>query len=195
MNIKGLSIKNIINMSAEDINKLNTKDLRQLVGRLVSASNKRVKRLEKSELGLLSPAYQSVKRRGRLFSTKNKQINQLRNEFKVAKNFLNMKTSTAKGFKELRKETVTRLGKEFDSIEQEKRFWQTYRKIEESGNILPNDKGGSAKVQEILANKLNENPDANIDDLIDDIDDDITKAYEEYFEDTEEDEDEFFTNE
>ena len=100
MNIKGLSIKDIINMDFEDVQKLTRKELASLTSRLVSASNKRIRRLEKSELSE-SPALRSLKSRtGNIrLSVKGKSQGQLQKTFTEAKHFLNLKTSTIGGYK------------------------------------------------------------------------------------------------
>ena len=93
MNVKGLKISDIMDLSWEKLNSLNIEDMRLLTGRLVSASNKRIRRLSKATRGTSSFAYQYVEERGKNFSTRGKDINQLRTEFKTAKQFLSMKTS------------------------------------------------------------------------------------------------------
>ena len=100
MDVKGLSIQQILNMEWEDVQKLSRKDLARITSRLVSSANKRLKRLEQSTLGE-SPAYRSVKARtGDVrFSVKRKNQGQLQNVFSEAKHFLNLKSSTVKGIK------------------------------------------------------------------------------------------------
>ena len=99
MNLKGLSIKDIMNMEWDDIQKLTRKELSSITSRLVSATNKRIRRLESSDLGE-SPALRSIKTRtgeDRL-SVKGKSHGQLQQVFTEAKHFLGLKTSTISGF-------------------------------------------------------------------------------------------------
>ena len=49
MNVKGLKISDILNIDLETFNKLNEKELRALTSRLVSAGNKRIRRLQQHE--------------------------------------------------------------------------------------------------------------------------------------------------
>ena len=64
MDVKGLSIQDIIDMDWRDINRLNEKELRELSMRLNSAANKRLRRLEKSGQSEWSSAYAHVKKSG-----------------------------------------------------------------------------------------------------------------------------------
>lgn len=155
MNIKGLSISDIMNMDWEQLNSLSESDFRKLTGRLVSASNKRVRRLSKTSRGTSSFAYQFTEERGRMFSTRGKNLNQLRNEFKASKQFLQMKTSTVKGWNKYRKEMEQRTGyaTENESMNWSERtwskYWKVYRRFEEThGGTMK--KGDSDRIQKML---------------------------------------------
>ena len=101
MDIKGLSIDDIIDMDWRDINKLSNAELKQLSSRLNSASNKRLRRLESSGLSEWSPAYQHVQRSGGDFSVKGKETRvQIKNEIERASDFLRAQTGTAAGTRE-----------------------------------------------------------------------------------------------
>lgn len=155
MNIKGLKIQDIMSMSWDDLNKLSGKELRQITGRLVSASNKRIRRLEQTSRGKSSFAYQSVKERGRKFSTRGLNTNQVRNEFANARRFLNMKTSTVKGWKDYREIMLERITKTLDidelgwSEKTESKFWKVYRRFEETHGGQYK-KGDSDRIQQVL---------------------------------------------
>ena len=58
MNVKGLKITDILDIDLDTFNNLNEKELRALTSRLVSAGNKRIRRLEKHDIN--SPAMQSL---------------------------------------------------------------------------------------------------------------------------------------
>ena len=107
--VSGLKIKDILNMDVSDFNKLGKKDLQKVTGRLVSAANKRYRRA--TAAGVTSPAFSYVEKTG-VFSTKGKNINQLRAEFVRAKNFLEAETSTIKAAKQFMKESIEALKKE-----------------------------------------------------------------------------------
>ena len=162
MNIKGLKISDIMDLSWERLNNLTLKEMRQLTGRLVSASNKRIRRLSKTARGTSSFAYQYVEERGKNFSTRGKDINQLRTEFKTAKQFLSMKTSTIKGWKKYRKEMEQRTGyaTSGESVEWSestwKKYWKVYRRFSEThGGTYK--KGDSDRIQQMLTEIMNSN--------------------------------------
>ncbi len=105
--VSGLSIKKILEMTPGDLNKLGKKDLQKITGRLVSAGNKRIRRAE--EKNITSPAFAYIRDNGGVFSTKGKNLNQLRSEFARARNFLTAETSTIKGAEKFRDESIANL--------------------------------------------------------------------------------------
>ena len=129
--VSGMSVQDILNMDINTFNKLNTTDLRKVVGRLVSAGNKRLRSFERA--GERSPATRHVAKSGGKFSTKGKDLNALRSEYTRAKNFMQAKTGTRKGWKQVKKETIASLKKhgvemtesQFDNI------WAAYEDLKE----------------------------------------------------------------
>lgn len=107
--VSGLSIDDILNMDIVDFNRLSEKDLKLVVGRLVSAGNKRLRRMKAK--GLISPAMVSLDKTpgGMGFSVKGKKINELRKEYARARNFLTKETSTVKGYTKVLLKTVDTL--------------------------------------------------------------------------------------
>ena len=155
MNVKGMKISDIINMDWEQLNRLSGKELKQLTSRLVSASNKRIRRLEKTTRGKSSFAYQTVEERGRMFSVRGKDTNQIKQEFKLSSNFLKMKTSTVKGWKKYREQLEERTasatsGESMDwSDKTWSKYWKVYRRFEEQhGGTFK--KGDSDRIQRML---------------------------------------------
>lgn len=155
MNVKGLKITDIMSMDWEQLNRLSTKEMKQLTSRLVSASNKRIRALEKTKLGKSSFAYQSVANRGRKFSVRGKTVGQVKQEFSLASNFLRMKTSTVKGWQKYRKSVEERTAGATggESVEWSERtwgkYWKVYRRFEEQhGGTFK--KGDSDRIQQML---------------------------------------------
>lgn len=184
MDIKGLKISDIMDISWEKLNSLNLEEMRQLTGRLVSASNKRIRRLSKTARGTSSFAYQYVEERGKNFSTRGKDINQLRTEFKTAKQFLSMKTSTIKGWNKYRKEMEQRTGyaTSGESVEWSestwKKYWKVYRRFSEThGGTYK--KGDSDRIQQMLTEIMNSNDKRkSVDSFQKMIEDEYTDMYE-----------------
>lgn len=96
-----MTTSELLNLSSVEISKLKKPQLRKIVQTLANTSNKRLKRLQQK--GISTPASRYVNKSGK-FSTKGKNINQLRAEYIRAKNFLQSKTSTLKGYKQFKKE-------------------------------------------------------------------------------------------
>lgn len=152
-NISGLMIEDIyqLNLGTIDDDKL----LKQVTSRLVSAMNKRIARLGKSEIGRLSPTYQRFERKGK-YSVKGLDreqtialANQLRESMK--------KRTSLKEWKAYRKETLNKIGIEFNTIDDEKHFWEMYRNFEQ--NIAPETAnwktgGGSPVVMQLIKNRV-----------------------------------------
>ena len=129
--VSGMSVQDILNMDINTFNKLNTSDLRKVVGRLVSAGNKRLRSFERA--GESSPATRYVAKSGGVFSTRGKDLNALRSEYTRAKNFMQSKTGTRKGWKQVKKEKISGLKKhgvemtesQFDEV------WTAYEDLKE----------------------------------------------------------------
>lgn len=129
--VSGMSVQDILNLDNETFNKLSTSDMRKVVGRLVSAGNKRLRSFERS--GENSPATRYVAKSGGLFSTKGKDLNALRSEYTRAKNFFQSKTGTRKGWKQVKKETISGLKKHGVQITENQfdKVWKSYEDLKE----------------------------------------------------------------
>lgn len=166
MNLAGLSIESIINMSEEELRSLNEKDLRQITSRLISAGNKRLKRAKPTKTGVYSPALISLaeaqgkdleKGETPHFELPSKADltkqgikntrSAVRSRFEQVKNFLQAKTSTAKGFKEYRSKMYEALGNKITmSKERENDFWRAYNRfmIDDHQKAIFKSKGENA---------------------------------------------------
>lgn len=105
--VSGKSVTDILNMDIREFNQLGLSDLRKVVGRLVSAVNKRIRRFMNA--GISTPATRALEKSGGMLSTKGKDLNQLRTEYARARDFLNMETSSRKGYEDVQKKTVETL--------------------------------------------------------------------------------------
>ena len=171
------TIKQLIDLDITDVQRMNRRELAAVVYTLASAANKRLTRLELSDGGKLSPAYQQAQNRGHRFSVAGKNVNQLRNEYKAVTLFLKQKTSTVGGWKKVRKETYSRIGGDFKSAKQEKRFWKAYRKLEsnEYGAVKSH---GSTETQRLLRQEVVQGGRRSMDDIIETMIDRLDEEYE-----------------
>ena len=158
--VTGITVEDILNM---DVNTLGEKDLRAVATRLVSASNKRIRRLAKASGGKFSPAYSRIEKMGRMFSVKGKDISGLRAEMAQMRSFLKLKTSTVKGWKKVQKYISQRFGGRL-SDSQMNTFWTVYRKLEESMGGVIGSVFDSNKIQSMLYDEMS--TDDSEDDII-----------------------------
>ena len=186
INLKNVSIETLLNMSEDELldlakkglnkeslskaeySKAHRNQLAEITSRVVSTANKRIRQLGKSEIGRSSPAYQYAKKMSPSgkFSIKGQNWNQLRNTLKEAKQWLNYKTSTVKGWKEIRTRIQEDIGGELDTNYKSKKFWKAYRMLSESRGGIMGRKGGSGRltsdrIQKLLHNVITNTRDEN----------------------------------
>ena len=185
IDVTGLSIRDIMNIDLDTFNSLNERELRAITSRLVSASNKRIRRLQ--EHGISSPALQSLGS-DVVFSTKlptdtstQQRVNKLRSEFARARNFLGMKTSTISGFhkyeKQVRDEFQKKTGKSMSGADIG-RIFSILHKLQQSGLVGGRGTIGSEVAMRMITEVLSDNPNLSDDDVIDK----VMHKYEEYYE-------------
>ena len=158
---------------------LNLSDMRKVVGRLVSAGNKRIRTFEKA--GEDSPALRYINKSGGKFSTKGKNLNELRREYARAKGFFESKTSNLKDWKKVKNETVKSLEKEgigLITISDFDKFWRSYEKLKE---MSPDVASKSIKYNALkeISTLIDTKPEMSIDDIATKLTKQMDKLYEE----------------
>lgn len=133
--VAGKSVDAILSMPQIELSKLNRSEMAKVVGRLVSAGNKRIRRLQtdKDKSFALRPLTNPKTGDVEMFSTKGKDLKELQKEYVKIKNFMQNKTSTLKGWKEVKKDIKSSLkekGVEFDD-DKWSGFFDTYGKLSE----------------------------------------------------------------
>lgn len=187
-NVAGKSIKELTTMDWEDVAKLSRKELAKVTSRLVSASNKRIRRLEERDLGS-APALKSLRKdvhmtdKGYL-TVKGKKHGEIEHIYKKAREFLNRKTSTVKGYKGVikksRKQIEDATGQSFSDTDINKLF-EVLHKGQQAGIIDGRGTAGSFYARDILIPQvLNDNPNATAEEILSIIDKDdlYKKAYD-----------------
>lgn len=114
----GLTIKDIQKMSMDKFQKYTPAQQRELVSRLASAGNKRLRNFDKA--GIETPATIKLNLSGGKLSVRGKSGDELIKEFYRAKNFLNSPTSTKTGWKKTKDEiqkTVSDIGKIYKGMD------------------------------------------------------------------------------
>lgn len=132
-----------IDINWVDLNKMNAQTLRETIKQLSPIANRRLNQLASSEIGQMSPAYQSVIERDKAkFGTRGiskTDINKLRQEYSDINRFITSKTGTLGKFNKVRKDFFKKIAPElkgetpFANNDQEKEFWRVYRKVAETG--------------------------------------------------------------
>ena len=177
MNVKGLKIKDIMNIDLDAFNNLNESQLRSITSRLVSASNKRIRRLKERDIN--SPAIRGL---GELnqFSTKldknvtpQNRVNQLRHTFAKIRNFMSSETSTISGYNKFVKRVKTKLaqdlGMTYTDVDKKLnvgKMFDLLHKAQKDGLISSyRHSAGSLQGREIITEKIIDNPDMSYEDL------------------------------
>jgi len=149
----------LANIDINKISKMSRRDLAKTVSALASVGDKRIKRFNANQAkhgGADSPAIAQNKKNGGNFSVAGKTVNQLRAEFRRVSNFLNAKTSTAKGWKDTKREFKDRLnfqGLDDDRIDE---FWSAYAKLQElNQGFLSSKDFDSLQLQKFIRDEMN----------------------------------------
>lgn len=163
------------------------KAYRKEVSRLASLANKRLKRLEASNL-TDSPAYQKWVEGGKVkFSVKGKDFNQLQAEMSKLNSFVNSKTSTIRGLNGVLKDMAANTGIRYKNMTELRskagKFFELSSKVEQYLRTVE-DLGSAIGYHEIwdVINEYTdeykvdlEDSETNIDDLVKMVSDLITK--------------------
>lgn len=175
--VSGLSINDILNMDIDVFNQLGASDMRKIVGRLVSAGNKRLRSFERA--GERSPATRHVEKSGGVFSTRGKDLNALRAEYMRAKNFLQSKTGTWKGWKQVKLDTIKALNKKdvFMTLEKFDDVWDVYEDLRELDPKIVNKSYKYAVLKDIA--DMTKDTTATADEIALALHDELSNIYEE----------------
>ena len=180
--VAGKSIDQILNMPLKELEKLTTSQLRELVGRGVSAGNKRIRRFEK-KMGSLPQVgqkdrttYNEMK-----FSTVGKDRQGLMEEFKRIKQYMRAETSSLRGYKNVQKKAIRSLqssaGIDLTKTNYD-RFWKAYERLKELHPEIADSNYKYGILQE-MASRVEGKKRFSIDKLIRDMESKITEIYEE----------------
>ena len=171
-------MQDLLNLSAETLNKMTRNELSKVVSQLGSTANKRMKRFEES--GINSGVYSQTKKAGK-FSARGKTLNQLRNEYIREKQFLESKTSTIRGYRAVKKNFEENVIGTSNTLtdKQYERFWKFYNKADSIGKGFR-----YVDKMKIAYQIFNENKRASFDSMLQQLEERIDKEYE-YREETE----------
>lgn len=123
------NIQRIIDTPYEQWIKYDKDRLKKEVQQLGKLVNSRLRSLKQANLE--TPASSYMREHGGNITVKNKGINELRAEFKRAKDFLDTKTGTVSGAREWQRKSLSRIEEQYGfslSIENFDLLWKTYEK-------------------------------------------------------------------
>lgn len=164
---------------AKDFKSMARSALSKECARVFAIANKRIARLESSDV--MSQALESNKEKGGKFYAKGKDLKQLQHEYARCISFLNMKTSTVSGARAVEKNIEKKLGGRKMTKEQKKKVFEIFRNL---GKLSPSgvEAYGSDRLIQYIYDEVEENPDIeegeDWDKLIDKIWNETSKALE-----------------
>lgn len=176
--VAGKSTAELLNLSSGDVSKLTRPQLAQVVSRVASAANKRLKGVK--ETGRATPAYTKVMESGGKFSTRGKSLNQLRSEFLRAKQYMESQSSTIARYDKLLVRTARNLsgaGVTNANPQTIEKLLKIYGKIYDSD---PQARVRSMKyeIQRTIGDEMLINPNMSIDGIVTKVSAQLSKIYE-----------------
>lgn len=190
--IRGKTVEQITNMPLKELEKLTESQLRTVVGRLVSAGNKRMRRMASFAMkgdkssgvqylfiqGGQMGTYQQLK-----FSTVGKDKQALLQEFKRASSFMKSEKTSLKGIRKIRKkslEGLRQMGINIDNLSQTNydRFWRAYDILKEMNPAIDEKKFKYAIIDK-MSKLVSGMKEIDIEELINSMERQLTDIYEE----------------
>lgn len=187
--VKGVSIDQILKMPLNELKELTDSQLKVLVGRGVSAGNKRIRRYEKEKGELPFAGKEGGQYSDIAFSTVGKDRQELMEEFKRLKQFMFNKTSSLQGQAELKRATIkafegtdengnnrVNINVDLNNVNYD-RFWKAYEKLKELNPEVA-DKNFKYEVMEKLYKRVQGKKWFNVDKAVIAIDKQLKTIYE-----------------
>lgn len=163
MNIKEMTAKEIAEMSMEQFNKLTAKEAADALKKVRKSVNQRIRRMAE-RIDVYSPAVKALEERGGLKAQRGLNRNETLAELKFGMKFLNYKTSTVTGARQVQNRVRSDLGLSQTASDKEvASIYSMFHKLqEEYPTILTEAAGGityaqnKKKIGRLIRNGLNE---------------------------------------
>ena len=152
----GLKVSDITQMSMQEFEKYTPTQQREIVSRLGSAANKRLKKL--TGQGIQTPATIHLEQSGGKISVKGKSGEELKQELFRAKQFLKNSLSTVTGYKKLQKAVKEEMQRTGTPYNESKSLGQAISYYDVLADIDPTirNKKDKYKVQSMIAELIDE---------------------------------------
>ena len=144
--VHGKSVQELMNLDKSTLNNLTPKELRSVTSRLVSAVNKRIRRLEKyaDTKGIEIPSLQALKQKhkGKQFSIKGVEDKDILSTYSDIKEFMNYKTSNIRGLIRVKKDIAESIADisqtNYDELskDEQNEIWDIYAKVVEPNKAI-----------------------------------------------------------
>ena len=129
-----MTVKSVSELTVKQMQKMNESQLREALGVLNDAANKRIKRLKSTTAGAMSPALKNqpnkFSSKGLVGKTPEETRSNLIRSLQERQQFMGMKSSTKSGWSKIQKERYDLIGGNFkDDTKKEAAYWDTYQRI------------------------------------------------------------------
>lgn len=173
--MRNVTVEEVKHLTGDKINRMTAKELRNVIQTAGHSLNKRLQRIEKNDLTVFSPAYKREAREtgGKArFTSKGKNISELRHVVAEMKHFSNMRTGTVKGARVEKEREISILNKRGDEppITAINQYWENFHRARELHPEL-----SSGQVYDIYSRVID---DGDLSDVMDR----LNQAGKEYFE-------------
>jgi len=175
--VSGLSVKDILSMSQSEFSKYSISDQRKILGRLVSAGNKRIRAFEKNND--TSPAYENLIKSGGKFSTRGKDSEGLKLELERARTFLKQETSSLKNWNKVKKKILKDLESKAGIKIPGKDLGELLNIISQARQDMVVTRGMKYQIMKNVAIEIASGKRRTTDEIINDVRNTVNKAYKE----------------
>lgn len=145
--VSGKSVTDLMNLDKSTLNNLTPKELRQVTSRLVSAVNKRIRRLEtyahaKGDVDVPSLIALNKKQSSTQFSIKGVEDKDILSIYSDIKDFMGYKTSSITGLKKVQKDISQKISDisqtDYNELSEDEKnkIWMTYAQIVEPNKAI-----------------------------------------------------------
>lgn len=129
-----MTVKDVSDMTFKQMQRMNESELREALGVLNDAANKRIKRLKSTPIGTMSPALKNQPAKFSSKGLKGKTADETHSNIVRAiqerQQFMKMKSSSISGWKSIQKERYDTIGGSFGGDkDKERAYWDTYNRI------------------------------------------------------------------
>ena len=175
--VSGLSVNDILSMSQSEFSKYSVSDQRKIVGRLVSAGNKRIRAFEKNND--TSPAYESLMKSGGKLSTRGKDSEGLKRELERARTFMKQETSSLKNWNRIKKSIIKDLESKAGIKVSGKDLGELLNIISQARQDMVVTRGMKYQIMKNVAVEIASGNRRSTDEIINDIRNTVNNAYKE----------------